>query len=215
MTKTKTKIRAKKGDGVRGWRIVLQALFYTTRIDLLFSEMDSDNTDSMWISRSLAKQDRWSSYEWTSEGEMEGARGLLPSLPEYVLRENDEWFIMWIKSQFILDPDQVAALLEEKQALALIRLIAEVEAEEKASEVMAAEFYASLQRAEERAEEGAAAIHAADAARDALLAKVYTGPEAAVRAEMVRTHNELLAHGAFVAAKHYEIAITQFDRFHA
>lgn len=184
--------------------------------------MASENIDVMWITRSLRKQDRCASLEFTPEGEMEGARALLPSLPEYVLGEDDEWFIIWIKSQFILDPDQVAALVAEKQALALIRLIAEAEADAIASEEKAAEFYASLrpadlplQRAEERAEEGAAAIRAADAARDALLAKVYTGPEAGIRAEMVRMHNEHLAHGAFVSAQHFEIAIKEFDRGHA
>ena len=173
------------------------------------TSIQEEESDSMWITRSLRKQARCASLEFTPEGEMKGARALLPSLPEYVLGEDDEWFIMWIKSQFILDPDQVAALVAEKQALALIRLIAEAEADEKASEEKAVAY------AKERAEEGAAAIRAADAARDALLAKAYTGPEAGIRAEMVCMHNEHLAHGAFVSAKHVEIAIKEFDRCHA
>jgi hypothetical protein len=175
--------------------------------------MTSDNIDVMWITRSLRKQARCESLEFTPEGEMEGARALMPSLPDYVLGEDDEWFIIWIKSQFILDPDQVAVLVGEKHAADLIRLIAEADAEADAealaSEEKAAAFYA-LQRAEERAEEGASAIRAADAARDALLARVYTGPEAGIHAEMVRMHNEHLAHGAFTSAKHVEIALRSF-----
>ena len=48
----------------------------TNSMTELISKMTSiqeEEYDSMWISRSLAKQDRWASYEWTPEGEMEGA----------------------------------------------------------------------------------------------------------------------------------------------
>ena len=73
--------------------------------------------DIMWISRSMAKQDRWSSGEWTPESEFEKARGLLPILPFYVIREDNTWFVMWIKCQFILTEEQVEKLVAEKAAV--------------------------------------------------------------------------------------------------
>ena len=71
----------------------------------------------MWVSRSLAKQGRWSSGEWAPDTEMEYARSLLPYLPFYVIREDNTWFVMWIKCQFILTAEQVEKLVAEKAAV--------------------------------------------------------------------------------------------------
>jgi len=81
------------------------------------NNIEEVEVDIMWISRSMAKQKRWSSGEWTPESEFEKARGLLPILPFYVIREDNHWFIMWINGQFILTEEQIGKLVSEKAAV--------------------------------------------------------------------------------------------------
>ena len=70
-------------------------------------------THYQWVTRSIDKDERWSSMNWTPEGEMKGARDLLSHLPLSVLNRNNDAIIRWIKDQFILTEEQACVLLEE------------------------------------------------------------------------------------------------------
>ena len=69
------------------------------------------------MSRARAKQDRWSSGVWARAAEMLDARTLLTGR---VLNMENGLFFLWIRAQYILDKEQMAALLHEKAILAAL-----------------------------------------------------------------------------------------------